>query len=341
MKSSELVRTCIAPGAAFAGWIALTVMGCAVDRYEYYESIVTVVDDQPRPEAVSLLGRRLYVQSGGEGFKKRQADLAAALRDLQDWPPDPAKIVWVGRRLGYLWRMNDAVAVYTGGIRGNRDFAPFFRHRGHRFISLRRFDRAEADLAHAARLIEERPDEIEPDGMPNARNIPLSTTAFNVYYHLALTRYLQGDLAGSLSAHDETVKHLGGFDDNLAAVTYWRYLALRRLGRDDDAASILEPIRAEMDIIENHAYHELILMFKGVRSITELESTLDRGDVNAATIGYGLGSWHLLEGDRARAKAMFERVVGGPQWPAFGFIAAEADLARMRADAEAAVSTGR
>ena len=329
VKSSELVRTCIAVGALFATGFALTVLGCAVDRYEYYESIVTVVEDQPRSEAVSLLGKPLFAQSGGEGFTRRQAALAAALRDLKERPPDPAKIVWVGRRLGYLWRMNDAVAVYTGGIRRNPHHAPLLRHRGHRFISLRRFDRAEADLALAARMIEGRPDQIEPDGMPNARNIPLTTTAFNVHYHLALTRYLQGDFAGSLSAHDETVKHIGGFDDNLVAVTYWRYLALRRLGRDDEAASVLEPVRAEMDIIENHAYHELLLMFKGARPIAELESALDRENVSAATIGYGLGSWRLLEGDRARAKAIFEQVVAGPQWPAFGFIAAEADLARM------------
>jgi len=324
VKSSRLVRTCI------AGGIAVAITGCATDRYEYYESIVTVREDEARPEAVSPLGKSLFAQASGEGFTRRQADLAAALRDLQGGPPDPARIVWVGRRLGYLWRMNDAVGVYTRGIRGNPDHAPFLRHRGHRFISLRRFDRAEADLALAARMIEGRPDEIEPDGMPNARNIPLTTTAFNVYYHLALARYLQGDFDGSLSAHDETVKHLGGFDDNRVAVTYWQYLALRRLGRDDDAVSILEPIRAEMDIIENDAYRELLLMFKGARPIAELKAALTRGNVNAATIGYGLGSWHWLEGDHARAKAIFEQVVAGPQWPAFGFIAAEADLARMR-----------
>jgi hypothetical protein len=226
--------------------------------------------------------------------------------------------------------MNDAVAVYSRGLRRYGDHAPFFRHRGHRFISLRRFDRAEADLARAARLIEGRPDEIEPDGMPNARNIPLTTTAFNVHYHLALARYLRGDFAGSLRAHDETVKHLGGFDDNLVAVTYWRYLALRRMGRDADAASILGSIRTEMDIVENRAYHELLLLFKGVRSVAEIESARDGGDLDSATMGYGLGMWHLLAGERDRAKAVFEQVVAGPQWPAFGFIAAEAELARMR-----------
>ena len=63
MKSSELVRRCIAAGAALAAGIAFLVMGCGVDRYEYYESIVTVVEDQQRPEAVSLLGRRLLAQS--------------------------------------------------------------------------------------------------------------------------------------------------------------------------------------------------------------------------------------------------------------------------------------
>ena len=47
-----------------------------------------------------------------------------------------------------------------------------------------------------------------------------------------------------------------------------------------------------------------------------------------ATYGYGVGHWYLVNGQRARAREIFERVVSGAQWPAFGFMAAEAELAR-------------
>ena len=63
-----------------------------------------------------------------------------------------------------------------------------YRHRGHRYVSIREFDRAIADLEYAATLIEGTEDEIEPDGMPNAMNIPVSSLHSNIWYHLGLAR---------------------------------------------------------------------------------------------------------------------------------------------------------
>jgi hypothetical protein len=53
-------------------------------------------------------------------------------------------------------------------------------------------------------------------------------------------------------------------------------------------------------------------------------------DVTLATYGYAVGSTYLFGGETDKAKATFARVVQGRAWPAFGFAAAEADLARMR-----------
>jgi hypothetical protein len=47
-----------------------------------------------------------------------------------------------------------------------------------------------------------------------------------------------------------------------------------------------------------------------------------------ATQGYGVGNWYLVSGDRAKARAIFDKVVVGRAWAAFGFIAAAADLKR-------------
>ena len=85
-----------------------------------------------------------------------------------------------------------------------------------------------------------------------------------------------------------------------------------------------------MDIIENTAYHRRLLMYKGLIRPKELLDLEDATDLDLATLGYGLANWYLYNGDRQRAIEVFERVTSGPYWPAFGFIAAEVELARLR-----------
>jgi hypothetical protein len=53
--------------------------------------------------------------------------------------------------------------------------------------------------------------------------------------------------------------------------------------------------------------------------------------VQAASSGYGVGNWYLCEGDSARAFEIFEAILASDAWPAFGYIAAEAEVARSRA----------
>jgi hypothetical protein len=49
-----------------------------------------------------------------------------------------------------------------------------------------------------------------------------------------------------------------------------------------------------------------------------------------ASLAYGLANWFLYTGDTTRAVAAFERIIRSDQWASFGYIAAEADLARLR-----------
>jgi hypothetical protein len=55
----------------------------------------------------------------------------------------------------------------------------------------------------------------------------------------------------------------------------------------------------------------------------------DTGDVDVATLSFGLGNWYLVKGDTTRARALFQRSIASGGWPAFGFIASEAELARL------------
>ncbi|HEU5250800.1 MAG TPA: hypothetical protein VFW15_12505, partial [Thermoanaerobaculia bacterium] len=59
------------------------------------------------------------------------------------------------------------------------------------------------------------------------------------------------------------------------------------------------------------------------------EAADSRSPVMFATVGYGIGNRHLVDGRRRDAVALFRRVIAGGSWASFGYIAAEADLARM------------
>ena len=52
-------------------------------------------------------------------------------------------------------------------------------------------------------------------------------------------------------------------DDRRVSMAHWLYMSLRRSGRDAEAAQVLVPITRDMTIIENQAYHRLMLLYKG------------------------------------------------------------------------------
>jgi hypothetical protein len=293
------------------------------------------------PEATSLLGRPLYPPPLDRAdLITRGLNLADAQVAFRDDPLAEQNIIWFGRRLAYIGRYRQAIAVYSDGIVLHPGSYKLLRHRGHRYITIRRLDDAIDDLARAAALIENVPDEVEPDGLPNDRNIPTSTSHTNIFYHLGLAHYLKGEFAPALDAYRRCLA-LATNDDMTCAAAYWLYLTLRRLGSDDEAATVLEPVRADMDIIENFAYHRLLLLYKGELTLQQvLQGTGGPSPVGAAvddaTLAYGVGAWHLLNGDLDQAYAVFHEITEGEAWPAFGHIAAEAELVRwvVRAGSE-------
>jgi tetratricopeptide (TPR) repeat protein len=281
------------------------------------------------PEATSLFGKPLVsAQPTGETKARLEADLARARADFERDPSSADSATWLGRRLAYLGRFRDAIDVYTKAIALHPNEPRLYRHRGHRYITIRQFDLAVADLTKASQLVAGKPDEIEPDGAPNARGIPRSTLQSNIWYHLGLGHYLNGRFDQALAAYREGMKVSRVNDDMLVATSDWLYMTLRRMKRDDEARAVLEPIKEQMDIIENGAYHARLLMYKGLRTAESVLNLNTADDIQIATQGYGVGNWYLVNGDREKAKEVFDRVLAGRAWTAFGFIAAEADLRR-------------
>jgi tetratricopeptide (TPR) repeat protein len=282
---------------------------------------------QSKPEATSLGGKPL-MRITLDNQQALEANLAQAEKELAANPKSADAIIWVGRRLGYLWRYQDAIAMFSRGIAEHPNDPRMYRHRGHRYITVREFDKAVADFDKAVALIKGRQDEIEPDGQPNAAGKPRSTLHFNIWYHLGLAHYLKGDYEKALAAFTECMK-VSNNDDSVAATSDWLWMTLMRLNRKAEAAKVLERITPKMDILENGSYHRRLLMYKGLE---KPEVLLDpKADaLTLATQGYGVGNWYYVTGDKQRAREIFERVVSGSNWSAFGYIAAEADLHRMR-----------
>jgi tetratricopeptide (TPR) repeat protein len=242
--------------------------------------------------------------------------------------------IWAGRRIAYLGRYKEAIEFFSLGISKSEaagEHSPkLYRHRGHRSITIRCFDDAISDFEKAAKLIKGKPDEIEADGLPNARNIPTSTLQSNIWYHLGLAYYLKGDFKKATRAYREAEK-VSKNNDIRVATAYWQYMTLRRLGKAQDAARVIAPFSGTIEVIENDDYLKLIKLNRGEAKADDLLASIggDANTLGSASLGYGIGNYYLYNGDNEKARTVFQKIVNGNQWSSFGYIAAEAELARL------------
>ncbi len=287
-------------------------------------------EEKEEVQAYAVDGAALYIpERSEEATSALTANLEEAQKNFDD-DPSEMNTIWLGRRWAYLTNYNKAIEVFTAGINKFPNSYKLYRHRGHRYISTRQFEKAEADYKKAFELMDKEKIEVEPDGAPNSMNIPLSNTQFNILYHYGLSLYLQGKFEEATAIYKECLKYSVN-DDLLVATTDWLYMSLMREGKAEEAATVLEPIHSEMTIIENDSYYKRIMMYKGELAKEELLRT-DQMDValSLATQGYGMGNWYLYNGDTTKAKEIFQKVIDTGNWPAFGYVAAEVDLYRLK-----------
>ncbi len=286
------------------------------------------VDAPAGPEGISLLGVPLRAIRDTAGL------IARADAELADDPNSVTLIINAGIARSAARRFNSAIEMFTRGIERYPDEARLYRFRGHRYMSLRRFDEAVRDLERA---------------------VSLDSTNYDISYQLALAYYLTQRYANAAAVIEKCTEFaenpkwqaveearvnpiwyrscmsLKTDDDGRAAMLDWRYRALRRAGKHADARRLARVIREGWTVRDNAPYYRALLFYRGIRDETStLDSLSAAGELPFVTGAYGVANWHLMEGDTTRARALFERIVGGDQWPAFGFIAAEVDLARMR-----------
>ena len=235
-----------------------------------------------------------------DAIKGARAALAADPRNI-------TRIIDLGVAESGARQYREAIATFTRGLELEPNNALLLRWRGHRYLSVREFDRASADLTRGAAI----------DG-----------TIYGIWYHLGVIQYLRGDFAaaaGSFAKAQPIAPDAG----ELAGSTDWLWMSLRRAGRGADAKAMLDR-RPDNKPVDN-AYTRRLRLYRGEIGPDDVVTAADTDEVQIATLAYGLGNWYLIRGDKAQARKWFERSIQSGGWPAFGFIASEAELRRLSA----------
>ena len=254
---------------------------------------------------------------------------AAAKAAYEIAPNSPDALIWYGRRTAYLGLYSEAIEIYTRGMSQHPNDARLYRHRGHRYLSIRCVDKALADFKQAYALTRGKPDEIEPDGVPNAKGIPTSTLQSNIRYHLGLCLYLEGQYKEAAHYYKEDLRKSANPDMYVASAN-WLYLCYRRLGMDQKAQKLLESIKADLALIENFDYLRILLLHKGELEATKLrEEIAQPNSLSNSTVTLGLANHYLLNGQKEEAARLFRVITDGNQWASFAFITAEVELKRI------------
>ena len=230
-----------------------------------------------------------------------RADSALAVE-----PRNVERIIQLGLAHAAIRQYREAIRTFTRGIAIAPNNALLFRWRGHRYISVRELDSAIADLTRGNRL---------------------DSTSYDIWYHLGVARFVRAEFPAAADAFAHA-QRLAPNDNEIVGATDWLWMSLSRAGRTADAQAALARAHDSLRITTATAYAQRIKLYKGRIGPDQVLTPGDTGDVAVATLAYGVGNWFLVKGDRAAARTWFERAIRSGGWPAFGFIAAEAELKR-------------
>ncbi|MBZ5622411.1 MAG: tetratricopeptide repeat protein [Acidobacteriia bacterium] len=266
---------------------------------------------QTKLEVTSKLGTKFYSLADEKGA------VAAAQKNLAADPKSADLLRRLAQAQISVWEDKEAIQTLTRALTVSPEDADLYTERGHRELPLREFTRARADLTRAAAL--------------NPKNMA-------AYYHLGLAHYFLGEFAQAADAFRHAVETAPNTDERINS-TNWLYAALRRAKRTDEAAKALEAIPPEMTNKEPHTrfYLNLVRFCQG--KMTESEAlppeppagnTDPEVELPFDTVAYGIGNWHLYNGDTAKAQEYFRRILKGHVWITWGFIGAETELQRKR-----------
>jgi tetratricopeptide (TPR) repeat protein len=282
-------------------------------------------------EAVSLLGDTLWslpleVSSGPARVSR--LNLARAVH--RNNPNGLGAQLGLARANAAMGRFRDAVAVLDSALQGNPLDSRLYRLRGEMLLWLRELKLAIKDFRRASNTVgqlAEFPELVEFPGEPNT----ISMLQYQTALLLGFALYCRGDYSAARKSLFEAVAR-SVTPDEVSRAALWLFFTLRRMGNIKEATEVLagaDPVWAEDS---RRVDMQLLLAYKGLLSsdsIQDRAAALDRGD--RALYSYAVGYFLALNSERQEdAARWFEHARTSRTWASLPFLAAEADLARMR-----------
>ena len=251
-----------------------------------------------------------YVAPSGVGYfaQRDTGPVARAASALAREPQSPERVLQLERAQAAARQYREAIETLTQGIAANPANAPLYVDRAHRYISVREFSRALADLRRATAL---------------------DSSIYDIWFHLGVVRFVQGDF-GEAARDFAHARPLVPNEEEKAGAADWLWMSLSRAGRRAEAAAVLRTVPDSFGAPPRYPYVLRLRLYQALITPDDLIGPADTADIQLATLAYGLGNWYLVAGDTARAQSCFRRAVASGGWPAFGFIAAEVELTRLR-----------
>jgi tetratricopeptide (TPR) repeat protein len=254
-------------------------------------------------------GQSLQYRSPAGVEYRAQTDTGAIARAQAALAADPRNVerfIQLGVAQSGVWQFREAIETFTRGLAIAPNEPLLYRWRGHRYLSLREFDKAMSDLTRGAAL---------------------DSTIYGIWYHLGIVRFAKGDFAGAANAFARAQPRAPDAAE-LAGSTDWLWMSLMRAGRRNEARAMLD--RHPDSLPVSNAYSRRLKLYRKEIGPDDVFTPADTADVQVATLSYGIGNWYLTQGDTAKARSWFERSIKSRGWPGFGFIVSEVELRRLR-----------
>jgi tetratricopeptide (TPR) repeat protein len=285
-------------------------------------------------ETISLLGDTLYglpldPAGGPERIRRIQAAREAVQRDSSDL----AAWLRLGRRTSEMGRLRDAMGVYTSAAGIHFTDPRIWRQRGEVLLKLRYLDAAIADLRKAGLLALNQPKFLEVvlgagDSLA-ARDV--TSLQYQVPMLLGFALYCKGNYPAAAEVLAEATKAALTPDEQARALL-WLFFAVRRIGDGSGAARVLSLVRPELSESAQLPDITLLQGYQGTFPSDSIRKrALARIGPEGTLFSYGIAYVLLLKPEaRADAELWLQRARSGADWTALPYLAAEADLARLR-----------
>lgn len=161
---------------------------------------------------------------------------------------------------------------------------------------------------------------------------PVTTSVeFQVALHMGVIRYLQGDFLAARDLLTEAARRAMS-DDDLTVAALWLFFATRRAGNLPEATEILGAVNDGWGVRVRRHEHQLLLAYKGQVPTDSIQTrALNRlGGEERALYSYGIGFMLLVRERTDEAELWLQQARAIPNWTALPYLAAEADLARLK-----------